>query len=112
MTRPVFIAPSGYPRFCRWLTIGAERHITACLATISASESVIVTAQRPADAEICAACREDLRVREARGDDMAPYVGEVGVRAGLRRATVDTVEAWSEWWDEIRKPDGASRRQP
>lgn len=86
MTRPVFIAPLGYPlgglpRFCRLLTIGSSRHVTACLASIPADEPVLVTAQRPANGEMCSACREDLRVREARGDDLTPYAGEIGVRA-------------------------------
>ncbi len=88
MTRPVFIAPVGYPdpdrpRFCRWLTIGTTRHVTACLASIAADEPILVNAQRPADDELCSACREDLRVREAGGDDLAPYAGELGVRADV-----------------------------
>ncbi len=96
MTAPVFISPLGYSRFCRLLTIGATRHVTACLASIPADEPVLVTAQRPAADELCSACREDLRVREARGDDLTPYAGEIGTRADVAVPRGPYLESYSD----------------
>lgn len=70
---PVFISVRGYPNACRLKTIGTERHVTACLASIPADEPVLITAAEPAD--LCSACREDLRVRRGRGEDLGPCAG-------------------------------------
>lgn len=77
----VFIRSPGYPRCCRLLTIGTSRHVTACRASIDADDPVILTARLPAD--LCSACREDLRIRSARAEDLTPWRGEIGVRAEL-----------------------------
>lgn len=96
----VFIAPVGYGRFCRLLTVGTSRHITACLASIAADEPVLVTAARPSDAEMCSACREDLRIREARSEDLTSWCGAIGQRAEL------TVErAAEELFGPVSRPD-------
>lgn len=82
----IFIAALGYPlgrapRFCRLLTIGTERHVTACRASIDVDEPVLLTAHLPV--ELCSACREDMRIRSGRGEDLTPWRGEIGVRAEL-----------------------------
>lgn len=83
MTGAVFIQPVGYSRYCRLLTIGNERHATACLARIAAYEPAILTARYPTDDKLCSACREDMRIRIARGEDLTPWHREIGTRADL-----------------------------
>lgn len=86
MTAPVFVQPVGYPRWCRLLTIGVVRHVTACLASIPADELVLLTATEPPGDLLCSACGADLAVRRqrARTRDLGPAVVELGTAADLR----------------------------
>jgi hypothetical protein len=125
VTAAVFIAPLGYGRYCRLAVIGLERHATACLASIPADEPVLLTARRPLDRHLCAACLADMRVREPRGDDLTPWRGQIGapVLLTVERAaeelfgpvvsrtatplerpepTVDPVTAWDERSGTVR----------
>lgn len=86
MTEPVFVLVVGYPRWCRLLTIGVSRHVTACRATIDATESVTLTATVPPGDLLCSACGADLEVRRQRATtrDLGPAVIELGTAADLR----------------------------
>lgn len=79
---PVFIRPIGYERFCRLLTVGVTRHVTACRASIAADEPVILTATVPPIDLFCGACRFDLHERPVT-IDLRPHVREIGMVADL-----------------------------
>ncbi len=81
----IYISPIGYGRFCRLLTIGTSRHVTACRASIPADEPVIITAAEPPEQETCSACWYDTRVKRQRCAtvDLTPFAMEIGKRADL-----------------------------
>lgn len=97
----VFITPLAYPlsgalRYCRLLTIGTSRHVTACRSSIPADEPVLITARRPAD--VCSACDADLKVRSARNEDLTLYFQEIGTRAALTvEQAAGAEDARGEW---------------
>lgn len=103
MTGAVFVRPVGYDRFCRLAVVGVERHATACLASIPAGEPVLITARRPV--ELCSACREDLRVRTSRAEDLTPYARQIGARAALT-----TERAAEELFGPLEAPEPVTSR--
>ena len=129
MTLPVYLRIAHYSRWCRLLTIGHERHVTACRASISTDWPLYLTTRLEPGAEVCSACDGDTQVRLGRGENMTPYAEQLGVRADLsveptaraaeelfgpvvavaRTVTPDLrgpravdVEAIEEWGDEQR----------
>lgn len=86
MNQPVFVLATGYPRWCRLRVIGTTRHVTACLAAIDATESLLLTATVPPGDLLCSACAADLAVRRQRAAtrDLGPSVLDLGTTADLR----------------------------
>ena len=60
MTGPIYIRPQGYLRWCRLAELGGERHTTACGASVSTDEPVLVIAA-PAAELVCGAVRSSKR---------------------------------------------------
>jgi hypothetical protein len=89
MNSPVFIQGRGSDRFHRLLTVGVTHHICACrLVSIDATSPVTLTATRPGPQLLCPACARDLDCKLARGAEVGPYAGEVGMLADLAPRTV------------------------
>ena len=81
----VWVRPVGHTRWCRLAVVGDASHATACLARISAAESLIVTTRQPDVRDACGACWRDLQVRRARSRtiDLRPAARQLGVPADL-----------------------------
>ncbi|HKW11101.1 MAG TPA: hypothetical protein VJO33_12035 [Gemmatimonadaceae bacterium] len=87
MTRPVYILAAHHDRWCRLLTIGAARLVTACRDPISVDWPVFLKTRLSPGDQPCGACDRDLRVRVARGDGLQVYADELGVQADVALET-------------------------
>lgn len=101
MTAPIFCQPPGHPRWCRLLTIGVVRHVTACRAPISADEPLLLTATEPPLDLLCSACGADLAARRQRTPtrDLGPAACELGIAAEIDVEQIEDSSAFDHLSD-------------